>query len=548
VRNPDCNVTFLQAAGAENSNMGPKTTNQVAFTRLGIWVCILFLLCIPAFSLEIPVPRAHWRLNELQGLSAPDAEGNYHGTLVNGPIWQPLDGRIGGTLEFDGHDDYVDCGAHADLNITGAISVAVWVFIYEVDETWQAVVTKGDSAWRLSVYENTRRFHFAVTGPPYFYVNGAIEVPLNEWHHICGTYDGEYIRLYIDGVEDPDSPVYYPDGITSNDYPVMIGENAEISEREWSGLIDDVWIFDVALTDEQVAFLAHPTFHVDAVNGDDSQDGSARPFAYATARNAIEKAQDGDTILLWPGVYREVNLEVINFQEKTLNVASAADAAVLESELNWAVVFQSGQQADCILENVVIRNSHGGIHCFSSNPTIRNVTVVNNQRGLEALGGSTPSISNSIFWNKTYDFFYVDTPPTVTYSCTKQPIAGEGNISEDPLFVFADPNHPNPNQWDFHLRSSRGRYQPNSSDLDKGVWILDEQTSPCVAAGDPRANPMAERMPNGGRINMGAYGNTYYAGMHEWPLAGDINFDGTINIMDFVLLSRKWLDTLPWRE
>ena len=87
------------------------------------------------------------------------------------------------------------------------------------------------------------------------------------------------------------------------------------------------------------------------------------------------------------------------------------------------------------------------------------------------------------------------------YSRTTQTSRGEGNITDDPLFV-------DPNAGDYHLFSARGRYWP-----EHDVWVLDRVTSPCIDGGDPQADPSDEPMPNGYRINMGAYGGTVQASM-----------------------------------
>lgn len=71
-------------------------------------------------------------------------------------------------------------------------------------------------------------------------------------------------------------------------------------------------------------------------------------------------------------------------------------------------------------------------------------------------------------------------------------------------------------------------------------------TSPCVDGGDPAANPGQERMPNGSRINMGAYGGTAYASMSEWKIEGDINRDGVVDMPDFAILAGSWLEAAEW--
>jgi hypothetical protein len=107
---------------------------------------------------------------------------------------------------------------------------------------------------------------------------------------------------------------------------------------------------------------------------------------------------------------------------------------------------------------------------------------------------------------------------TVTYSNKQGGWQGEGNIDEYPLFanpgywanaddpnIAADPNDPN-TVWidgDYHLKSQAGRWDPVSES-----WIVDDTTSPCIDAGDPNTPVGDELEPNGGTINMGAYGGT----------------------------------------
>jgi len=118
--------------------------------------------------------------------------------------------------------------------------------------------------------------------------------------------------------------------------------------------------------------------------------------------------------------------------------------------------------------------------------------------------------------------FYGDSDPIfVNYSNIQGGREGEGNIDEDPLFVnpgyWADDNDPNivvePNDpnavWiegDYHLKSQAGRWDPNSE-----TWVIDDMTSPCIDAGDPNSPIGDEPFPNGGIINMGAYGGSSQA-------------------------------------
>ena len=70
---------------------------------------------------------------------------------------------------------------------------------------------------------------------------------------------------------------------------------------------------------------------------------------------------------------------------------------------------------------------------------------------------------------------------------------GTPNDPSDDFFV----------EGDYHLKCQAGRWDPNT-----GTWVKDDVTSPCIDAGDPNSPVGGEPAPNGGRINMGAYGGT----------------------------------------
>ncbi|MHC4676921.1 MAG: hypothetical protein ACYTBZ_30935, partial [Planctomycetota bacterium] len=109
------------------------------------------------------------------------------------------------------------------------------------------------------------------------------------------------------------------------------------------------------------------------------------------------------------------------------------------------------------------------------------------------------------------------------------------------------PNDPNDDFWidgDYHLKSQAGRW-----DRDDGRWTKDDVTSPCIDAGDMSSHIDHEPFPNGGRINMGAYGGTAEASKSyfgepvcETIVAGDINGDCKVDFKDFALMAYHWLE------
>jgi hypothetical protein len=252
--------------------------------------------------------------------------------------------------------------------------------------------------------------------------------------------------------------------------------------------------------------LAPSFFYVDATHGNDSNEGLTPGTAFATIQKAIATAEDGDAVLVFPGLYRGE----VSFQGKALLVqgiaaATGAGIPVLHNPGDFAVSFSDGEGPGSILTNFVIEGSLIGVFIAGSSPTISNVTIVNNKYGIKAYVGAKPDISNSIFWNNPGgDLLWCE----ARFSRTSEAAPGQGNITDDPLFV-------DPNAGDYHVFSERGRYWP-----EHDIWVLDQVTSPCVDGGDQNAYPSDEPVPNGARVNMGAYGGTAQASMSPPRLPG----------------------------
>ncbi len=192
-------------------------------------------------------------------------------------------------------------------------------------------------------------------------------------------------------------------------------------------------------------------------------------------------------------------------------------------------------------------HSGGGMCNFGSSPTVTNCTF--NGNSADYRGGGicidshcNLSIINCILWDNTApeeSEIYIDDRSTanVSYSCILGGWSGLGNIDIDPC--FADPC-----DGYYYLMSQAGRWEPNSES-----WVQDEVTSPCIDAGDPKSSIGWEPFPNGGRINMGAYGGTEQASKSYFeelvctkPIAGDIDGDCKVDFYDFGIMAFHWLE------
>ena len=167
---------------------------------------------------------------------------------------------------------------------------------------------------------------------------------------------------------------------------------------------------------------------------------------------------------------------------------------------------------NCSFSGNLAEVAGGGIYnSHNNNTTIINSTFFGNFaidgdalgcNSKETRNPSNVAISNCIFRNSGNEIWNNDNSIiTVNYSNIRGGWPGEGNIDIEPLFVNSD-------EGDYRLKSQAGRWDPNSQS-----WIRDDVMSPCIDAGNPNMPVAAEPEPNGGIINMGAYGGTAEAGM-----------------------------------
>ncbi len=180
------------------------------------------------------------------GSTFADSTGNGHdGTGLGGAGLTPIEGVVGRARDFDGTDDRVQLAGESAFDFTTALSVSAWVRREAFDVEYQAIVNKGDSAWRIQRENETNNLGFGWSDAegPFQNLQGNVNINTNTWRHVAITFDGAVKRTYVDGVLDRD--VNNSNAILTNNQPVMFGRNEEATTggfREWNGDIDEVRI------------------------------------------------------------------------------------------------------------------------------------------------------------------------------------------------------------------------------------------------------------------------------------------------------------------
>jgi len=167
-----------------------------------------------------------------------------------------IQGTFGKALNFDGVDDYVDCGNDESLNPTEEITLCAWVLLRE--KKTQGIIGK-DGYWHLECYGDSAKFTFeGYFGDKWRLLLSDYHPELNEWYFVCSVFRANYAGLYVNGEE-----------VKSDDWGEGIGTLASrkvyVGKTTWAyfagdgkkfnGTIDEVRIYNRALTQEEIIQL-----------------------------------------------------------------------------------------------------------------------------------------------------------------------------------------------------------------------------------------------------------------------------------------------------
>ena len=186
-----------------------------------------------------------------------DAAGDSHGEGMGSDEIAYGSGKFGDGIDLDGVDQFVQTPAENeelfDFQDDTGFSISAWFSVNEFSKSWQALIAKGESnRWRI--HRRGGETQLTGNGGNADVPGGTGDITDGELHHIVLVSDPENgeVRLYSDGelVSSGGAPA-----IQSNENPMMIGENPDARNRTWSGIIDDVGIWDRPITEDEIATI-----------------------------------------------------------------------------------------------------------------------------------------------------------------------------------------------------------------------------------------------------------------------------------------------------
>ncbi|MFH0797187.1 MAG: LamG domain-containing protein [Candidatus Omnitrophota bacterium] len=216
---------------------------------------------------------AYWNFDEEKGDTVPDLSGNKNDGIIKGEPGR-VKGIKGKTLELDG-DDYIDCGNNESLNNfgTGGITVESWVYVTKdpsVSYSYPSIVEKSFGDFTDAPIKQ-KGFNLIVTttggygkviwwaigdGTGYNSTSYSPSQLTERWIHIVGTADSASessprLKLYLDGALAASVPRIYLGPIDVGSKNLYLGVWKSM-ERYFSGIIDEVKIYNRALKEEEI--------------------------------------------------------------------------------------------------------------------------------------------------------------------------------------------------------------------------------------------------------------------------------------------------------
>jgi hypothetical protein len=196
--------------------------------------------------------------------TANDIAGTNSGTLVNGVAFAP--GKVGQAFSFDGTSSYIRVPDNPSLHFTTAMTIEAWIYPTSLG-AYQNIVSKWDwpGANAQKGYTTTvlpgGQVNIGIcsdgscaqgSGGSLCSVSGTSSLPVNQWTHFAGTYDGSYLSVYVNGVFE--NREAYTSGIFpgTNDLVIGAAVGGSTPVSPFGGLIDEPAVYNRALSAAEI--------------------------------------------------------------------------------------------------------------------------------------------------------------------------------------------------------------------------------------------------------------------------------------------------------
>lgn len=195
-----------------------------------------------------------WQFNEGEGTIASDSSVYSNDGDIVGASW--VDGKYGKAINLNGSTDFVEVSDDVSLHLS-EITISVWIKRGRIN-TEEMICSKYDgnyNEWYLYILSNNR-FGLLIGDGSDNSVAYSVSptYDLDEtgvWYHLVGTFDGTNLKLYLNGVDVTDGSVTQ-DSLNNYTNVIRIGKASWYDGLHFDGIIDEVRIYDHALTPDEI--------------------------------------------------------------------------------------------------------------------------------------------------------------------------------------------------------------------------------------------------------------------------------------------------------
>ncbi len=249
-----------------------------------------------------PSPVSKWDFNEGAGPTAGDGAGSNNGDLVGNTGWSTdtPDGS-GASLAFDGSGDYVRVSDHSSLHLTGQLTLMAWVKETAIGQYAKVISRRSGYYFYFLGVDNGQPYGGIGDDVTHAVTGKSLLMSLDHWNHLAFVYDDAIDRMFLhfDGTERANLVMESLPATVGVD--LSIGADSEGTASYFTGDVDDVAVYDRALSDAEIRGLlagpAHPNRVVSygfngtaADGGPGGHDGTLVGGAYTTDRFGLPNA------------------------------------------------------------------------------------------------------------------------------------------------------------------------------------------------------------------------------------------------------------------
>jgi len=190
--------------------------------------------------------------------NANDESGNGNdGTVINAVLTTDRFGNSDSAYEF-GESRQIQVADDSTLTITSAITMAAWIYRSISTSDWQAIFCKGHTSSLNSPYALLIHYNVITLLLNREQNNASVTVPTEEWVQVAAVWDGNVIKYYLNGVKDDNEDSF---GNTLNivETDMMLGSDPPGVTEWFNGKLDDMYLYNRALSDEEILQLYNNT-------------------------------------------------------------------------------------------------------------------------------------------------------------------------------------------------------------------------------------------------------------------------------------------------